>query len=133
MRGRIYVAEAPAGLAASIDVHPDRVEGRAEDGRAWIVPLAEAELEPGGFEGRHVFLRSADRAVTLVSDDPALVPALEAVADARLRSRLDAVVEHRRRHARRTTVERWLYRLRYPVLLAILAGLAAWLWRALGA
>lgn len=128
MRGKVYPSDAPAGLPASIAVCSDRIEVQSDQGTVWTIPLAEAEIEPGGFEGAHVFVRTGDGALTVASDDPALVPALDAVADARLRARLDAVAEHRRRHARRTTIELWLYRLRYPALLALLALVAAWLW-----
>ena len=129
MRGKVYPPDVPAGLPASIAVHADRVEARSDDGTVWTIPLAEAELEPGGFEGAHVFVRTADRAITVASDDAQLVPSLDAVADARLRERLAAVAAHRRRHARRTMIELWIYRLRYPVLLALLGLLAAYLWR----
>lgn len=125
------VLHAGAAAPVAIRVLPDRVEARPDGGAPVHVLLAEASVRPGGFDGAHVFVRSADEAITIASDDPRFVPALEAVADARLRERLALVVRHHRGHVRRTLVERWAWRLRWVLLLCVvalaLAALLTWL------
>lgn len=131
VRGRVYDADVPGGVAASVAVRADRIEARDEQGRGWTIALSDATVQPGGFDGQHVFVRGAAGTLTVASDDPALLPALEAVADARLAPQLAAVAEHRRRHARRTALERWAYRLRYPALLVLLVLVAALIYASL--
>ncbi len=110
-----------AAVPVAICVLPDRVEARPDGGAPVHVLLAEASVRPGGFDGAHVFVRSADEAITIASDDPGLVPALESVADARLREDLTLVVRHHRGHVRRTSLERWAWRLRWVALLGVVA------------
>ncbi len=100
MRGSVFVAGASGPVAVAITVSPDRVEAVSDAGERFVVPLADASVHPGGFDGDHVFVRTADDAITIATNAEGLVPALEAVADDRLRARLRAVGLHRRAHAR---------------------------------
>lgn len=131
MRGSAFVDGAPSPVAVELTVHPDRVEARAPDGRTFAVALADASVTPGGFDGSHVFLRPPDASLTLSSDDAALVPALGAVGDERLRGVLAEVSRHRARHARGAALSLWLYRLRWVALAALVGGLLLVAWLAL--
>lgn len=100
MRGSVFVEGATAPVPVTITVEQGRVEAVADDGARWSVELADASVHPGGFDGDHVFVRTADERVTVATNAPGMVPALEAVADARLRALLRDVGLHRRSHAR---------------------------------
>lgn len=100
MRGTVFVEGATRPVPVTITVAPDRVEAVADEGERWSIPLAEASVHPGGFDGDHVFVRTGDEAITIATNAPELVPALEAVADARLMALIAKVGLHRRAHSR---------------------------------
>ncbi|MEZ4340386.1 MAG: hypothetical protein R3B82_27515, partial [Sandaracinaceae bacterium] len=60
MRGTVFVQGATRPVPVTIAVGPAAVEAVADDGERWVVPLAEASVHPGGFDGDHVFVRTAD-------------------------------------------------------------------------
>ncbi|MBX3269902.1 MAG: M48 family metallopeptidase [Sandaracinaceae bacterium] len=126
MRGTVFVEGASAPRAVTLEVHADRVEATSEAGERWSVVLADASIEAGGFDGDHVFLRTPDGRLTVASQDAALVPALAAVADARVTERLAAVGLHRTRHARLRTAG--IASVAVTVVLAVVGAAALVLW-----
>lgn len=100
IRATVHVADRSDPLTVEVWV-TDRVEARAEEGdHVFAIPLAELTLEPGGFEADFVFCRPPDASFTIAVRDPRFVPALEAVADERLRDELRKIGVHRKRHGR---------------------------------
>jgi len=99
MRGAVFVEGADRPAPATLSVDSSAVTAQTDDGTTHRVPLSEAKISPGGFDGEHVFVRTADDALTISTADPAIVEALAAVADERLQAMLRDVGAHRRRHA----------------------------------
>ena len=122
--GTAYL-EGPAGPArVELGFEDHQVVGLARDGVTHTIPLSTLSVRAGGVDGRHVFMRDTEGTLTLASTDDRVVDRLRRVADERLATELGVVLAHRTRHRRRDATERWLYRLRYPFLLALLAAAA---------
>lgn len=100
MRGAVFVEGAPGPAPATLSVDSSAVVARADDGTTHRVPLAEAKVSAGGFDGDHVFVRAADDGLTISTADAAIVDALAAVADDRMQAMLQGIGAHKRTHAR---------------------------------
>ena len=100
MRGTVFVEGATAPVAVDVSVDSAAVSARSDAGKRFSVPLTDASIHPGGFDGQHVFVRNADNSITIATADPGMVAALEAVADERIDQLLRDVGLHRRSHSR---------------------------------
>lgn len=104
MRGTLHRAGDPKPVAITISIEATEVVGRSDDGALVAIPLSDVDIAAGGFDGNHVFCRTPDGTMTIATDDATMVPALEAVADERLRGLLVKVGLHRRSHSRWRTL-----------------------------
>lgn len=129
--GQLFVEGAPDPRVVELRVEDGRVDALAGGRAVASLSLDALTIEPGGFDGEHLFLRSPDGRTTMSSRDPALRAALERVADDRLRGLLDAASDHRRRHHRMSALGLWTYRLRYVALLGLGLVAAALAWASL--
>ena len=101
MRGTVHQRGDPKPVAVEVRVEADAVVAEGDAGERFAIPIAEVTIAAGGFDGDHVFLRTPDDALTIATADPGIVPALEAIGDARLDEALAGVGRHRRAHATR--------------------------------
>lgn len=114
--------------AVELRVADGHVEASADGSVVASLPLDSVGLSAGGFDGAHLFLRSPNGETTLASNDPEVFSALERAADPRLRAMLDEAVAQRERHQRLDALGLWVYRLRWPVLLAAIGLTVAVTW-----
>lgn len=105
MRGTVHRqgdprSSPPAAIPVDVTVVATEIVATSDAGERFVIPLAEVSVEAGGFDGEHVFLRNPGATLTIATDDPAIVTALEAHADERMRALLVSVGLHRKRHSR---------------------------------
>lgn len=98
---------------AEIELAAAGITARTPDGETFFVAYRECQVEMGGFNGKMVFCRDADRTVTIFCDDRKFPKELSMAASGTLDDQLGASVRKRKRNSRRDRT----------ILLAVLAGL----------
>lgn len=105
MKGGVFSNQLTGGrVAARMSVDADRVGATSADGDYVSVDIAGCQLDVGGASGRVWFVRSADGALTLFSEDPSFAEAL--ARHPALGPRV-AAVRQAHREARRRSAIRW--------------------------
>lgn len=104
IRGTVHLAGEPQPIAVDVRVEGGNVLAESEDGRRFELSLADASLEPGGFDGDFVFCRAPDASITIAVQDARFVEQLAAHGGERVLRALERVAAHRGRHAR----SRWI-------------------------
>jgi hypothetical protein len=99
---------------AEIELTPSGVRARSPDGKLFLIPFGECRVEIGGYNGRMVFCRNADRSVTIFSEDRKFPKELSFASSGTLDGQLGDSLRGRRSKSRRERV----------ILAAVLIGLA---------
>jgi hypothetical protein len=87
--GGIFSDELDDGRAgADIELLPSGVCACSTEGEAFVIPFRDCQIEIGGFSGRMVFCRNADRSVTIFCEDREFPSALSLASWGTLDSQL---------------------------------------------
>lgn len=84
-----------------IQLQPAGVSAVAPDGQVFSIPYRECQVEVGGFSGKMVFCRNADRSVTIFCEDPKFAKALSMASSGMLDEQLQAGKKKQRGENRR--------------------------------
>lgn len=87
-----------------IELRPAGVFAVAPDGQEFLIPYRECQVEIGGFSGKMVFCRNADRSLTLFCEDPKFVKALSLASS----GTLDEQLQTGRRQQRGENRRQWI-------------------------
>ncbi len=90
--------------SAEIALTPSGVSAQSPDGQRFIIPYREAQVEVGGFNGRMVFCRDAQRTLTIFCDDHKFSRELSTASSGILDDQLSAGKKRVRGQGRRETV-----------------------------
>ncbi|MET0341404.1 MAG: M48 family metallopeptidase [Polyangiales bacterium] len=113
--GGVFSAALEGGRAgATVSVRGDGVHAVTAEGAAFHLPFAGITLELGGASGRMWFCRSADRSLTIFSENRGFAPALASLARRELGPAIDAI----------TTTQRAGSRSRLWIVLGCVAAVA---------
>ncbi len=121
--GGVFSDEIEGGRAgAEIELGSTDIIATMSDGDHFLVPYHECQIEIGGFSGRMVFCRDADRSVTIFCEDRAFPEALSRAASGRLSQRVAEQLQSRRS-------DRWRgWRLAVGLTVAFVALVWGGLW-----
>ncbi len=86
---------------AEIELSPSGVCARLSDGESFVIPYRDCQVEIGGFSGRMVFCRNADRSVTIFCEDRKFPAALSYASSGILDAQLGESLRQRRGESRR--------------------------------
>ena len=76
--GGVFSDQLPGGRAgATIAPTHKAIEAKATDGTLFSIPLGELQLEIGGASGKMVFCRNQDKSLTLFTEAPGFLDAIE--------------------------------------------------------
>jgi hypothetical protein len=100
--GGIFSDELDDGRAgADIELLPSGVCACSTEGEAFVIPFRDCQIEIGGFSGRMVFCRNADRSVTIFCEDREFPSALSLASWGTLDAQLGESLRRRRGESRR--------------------------------
>ncbi|WP_044253186.1 M48 family metallopeptidase [Rhodopirellula sp. SWK7] len=100
--GGVFTETIDGGRAgAEIELLPSGVGARTPDGEAFVIPYRECQVEVGGFSGRMVFCRNADRSLTIFCESPKFAKALSFASSGMLDDQLTSGLKKQRGESRR--------------------------------
>ncbi|MCM2371815.1 M48 family metallopeptidase [Aporhodopirellula aestuarii] len=100
--GGVFSDSLDGGRAgAEIELMPSGVGARTPDGEAFVIPYRDCQVEVGGFSGRMVFCRSADRSLTIFCEESKFPKALSFASSGMLDDQLKLGAKQRRSESRR--------------------------------
>lgn len=100
--GGIFCETLDDGRAGGeVQLQPAGVSASAPDGQVFLIPYRECQIEIGGFSGKMVFCRNADRSVTIFCEDPKFVKSLSLASSGMLDEQLQAGQKKQRGESRR--------------------------------
>jgi predicted Zn-dependent protease len=103
--GGIFCETLDDGRAGGeVQLQPAGVSASAPDGQVFLIPYRDCQVEMGGFSGKMVFCRNADRSVTIYCEDPKFVNALSLASSGILDEQLRAGRKQQRGESRRQWV-----------------------------
>lgn len=116
--GGVFSDEIDGGRAGAHLRLGDRgITARTSDGREFVIPSSDCDLELGGESGRMIFCRTADRSLTFFCEDRRFPEALKRAAVGELFEQVDSILAAGKR-------QRWVNRMIFWGLLATtIAGL----------
>ena len=78
-QGGVFSDQIPGGRAgATLAPTHKAIEAQASDGTLFAIPLGELQLDIGGASGKMVFCRNQDKSLTLFTEAPGFLDAIEA-------------------------------------------------------
>lgn len=86
---------------AEIELAPSGICACTPDDEAFVIPYRDCQVEMGGFSGRMVFCRNADRSLTIFCEDKKFPRALSEVSSGLLDDQLGSSIRKRRGDSRR--------------------------------
>ena len=86
---------------AEIELDVAGVQARVGSGERFVIPYRECQVEIGGFNGKMVFCRNADKSVTIFCDDRKFPKELSLASSGLLDEQLGESLRRRRRNSRR--------------------------------
>lgn len=100
--GGVFSSDIDDGrIGADIELLPEGIRARTPDGREFVIPYHECQLEIGGASGRMVFCRNHDRSLTVFCEDRTFPQSLAQVSGGILAEPLTAKLNERRAAAAR--------------------------------
>ncbi|MFG0287842.1 MAG: M48 family metallopeptidase [Rhodopirellula sp. JB044] len=100
--GGVFSESLDGGRAgADIELLPAGIGARTPDGETFVIPYRDTQVEMGGYNGRMVFCRNADRSLTIFCDAPKFPKALSLAAAGTLDEQLAIGHKKRRGESRR--------------------------------
>ncbi len=89
---------------ADIQLLPSGIAATCPDGEAFVIPYHGCDVEMGGYNGKMVFCRNADRSLTFFCDDRKFASALSLAALGTLDEQLNVQRKRQRGESRRSFV-----------------------------
>lgn len=118
--GGLFHASLPGGrMGAELALQGDGLQAVTADGQTFRLPFSEAVLERGGADHRMVFFRTADRSLTMFTEDLGLLTALEETGDPRM-VEAAAAIRASTRQRRQGRLRNWV--IGATVLAALIVG-----------
>lgn len=103
--GGVFHADLSDGRAGvEIELLHSHLCASTADGDAFVIPYEECQLELGGYTGKMLFCRNADRSVTLFSEDKQFPKALALAAGGRLDEQLASQLSKAKGESRRGAI-----------------------------
>lgn len=87
--------------SAQIELSLRGISARTPEGRDFVIPFDQCQLEIGGFSGRMVFCRTPDRSLTIFCEDRKFPGALAQVSAGLLDQQLGEKLKQRHKESRR--------------------------------
>ncbi|MGZ0170135.1 MAG: M48 family metallopeptidase [Planctomycetales bacterium] len=111
--GGVFSDEIDGGRAGAHLRLGDRgITARSSEGREFVIPYSDCDLEVGGDSGRMFFCRTADRSLTFFCEDRRFPEALKRAAVGELFEQVDQILAVGNR-------QRWVSRIGLWILLAV--------------
>ena len=127
--GGVFSQEIDGGRAGAYIRLGDRgIRARTTDGREFVVPYEECRLEMGGASGRMLFCRTADRSLTIFTEDRKFPMALQRASSGGLFEQVEEILASGRSRHRRNVLLGW--GLAGAVLACLVGGYFALVWGA---
>lgn len=106
--GGVFSQEIDGGRAGAHVRLGDRgIRARTSEGREFVVPYEDCQIEMGGASGRMLFCRTGDRSLTIFTEDRRFPAALQRAASGGLFERVDELLASGRRRHRRNVLVGW--------------------------
>jgi predicted Zn-dependent protease len=103
--GGIFSDTLDGGRAgAKVELTPSGVCARTPDGESFVIAFRDCQVEVGGFSGRMVFCRNADRSLTIFCEDRKFPEALSFASSGILDQQLGEGQRQQRNESRRGTL-----------------------------
>ena len=103
--GGVFHAELSDGRAGvEIELTQSHLCAATTDGQAFVIAYEECRLEFGGYNGKMLFCRNADRTVTIFSDEKGFPQALANAASGRLNEQLAVQLAKVKGESRRSSM-----------------------------
>jgi predicted Zn-dependent protease len=103
--GGIFSDTLDGGRAgAEVELTPSGVCARTSDGESFVIAFRDCQVEVGGFSGRMVFCRNADRSLTIFCEDRKFPEALSFASSGILDQQLGEGQRQQRNESRRGTL-----------------------------
>jgi len=100
--GGVFHSELSDGRAGvEIELTQSHLCAATAEGEAFVIPYDECQLELGGYDGKMLFCRNADRSVTIFSDEKGFPQALGRAASGRLDEQLERQLAKAKGESRR--------------------------------
>ncbi len=106
--GGVFSQEIDGGRAGAYIRLGDRgIRARTTDGREFVVPYEDCRLEMGGVSGRMLFCRTADRSLTIFTEDRKFPMALQRASSGGLFEQVEEILASGRSRHRRNVLLGW--------------------------
>ena len=127
--GGVFSQEIDGGrTGAYIRLGERGIRARTSDGREFVVPYEDCQLEMGGASGRMLFCRTSDRSLTIFTEERQFPMALQRASSGGLFEQVEEILASGRRRRRRNVVIGW--GLTGAVLACLVAAYFALIWGA---